>query len=63
MLEQLQEVKADGELDVLDVLRLLPVHQVAQVVDEIGLLEVAALGQEVKVVGVTQALHKLELDL
>ena len=56
-------MQADGELDVLDVLRLLPVHEVAEIVDEVGLLEVAALGQEVQVVGVAQALNKLQLDL
>ena len=56
-------MQADGELDVLDVLRLLPVHEVAEIVDEVGLLKVAALGQEVQVVGVAQALNKLQLDL
>ncbi len=41
----------------------LPVLQVAEVVDEGGLLEVTALCQEVEVVWVPQALNELQLSL
>jgi len=44
-------------------LRLLPVLEVLEIVDKAGVLHIAPLGQEVKVVGVTQALHKLHLYL
>ena len=37
--------------------------QVGEVVDELGVPEVAALRQEVEVVWVAQALHELQLDL
>ena len=63
VLEQLQEVETDRVLDVGHVGRLLPVHQVGEIVDEAGVLHVSSLGQEVKVVGVGEGLNKLQLHL
>ena len=63
MLQELEKVQAQRVLDEPDVGGLLPVLQVGQVVDELGVPEVAALRQEVEVVGVAQALHELQLDL
>ena len=63
VLEQLQEVETDGVLDVGHVGRLLPVHQVGEIVDEGGLLHVSSLSQEVKVVWVCERLDELQLDL
>ena len=63
VLEQLQEVETDGVLDVGHVGRLLPVHQVGEIVDEAGILHVSSLSQEVKVVRVGEGLDKLQLHL
>jgi len=65
MLQQLEEVQADWVFDVSDVLGAPPVLQVGEVVDEIAraLLEEAPLSQEVQIVGVSQALNELQLNL
>ena len=56
-------MEAERVLDEADVGGPLPVLQVGEVVDELGVPEVAALRQEVEVVGVAEALHELQLDL
>ena len=63
VLQELEEVEAERVLDEADVGGPLPVLQVGEVVDELGVPEVAALRQEVEVVGVAKALHELQLDL
>ena len=63
VLQELEEVEAERVLDEADVGGPLPVLQVGEVVDELGVPEVAALRQKVEVVGVAQALHELQLDL
>ena len=63
VLQELEKVQAQRVLDEPDVGGPLPVLQVGQVVDKLGVPEVAALGKEVEVVGVAQALHELQLDL
>lgn len=63
VLEQVKEVQAHGILEILGVLRLFPVEQVVQVVDERFILQIATLGEEIQVVGIGKTLHKLELNL
>ena len=56
----------DQQIDILNLLYILgflPVLQVFEVVDECGILEVTSLRQEVKIVRVPQALHKLHFNL
>jgi hypothetical protein len=63
VLQQLKEVQAHRILNVADILRLLPVLQVGQVVDEVVFFEEATLSQEVEIVGIAQTLNKLKLNL
>ena len=63
MLQQLQEVKTYGVLDVGYIVRLLPVLQVRDIVDKSGILHIASLSEEVKIVWVCETLNKLELYL
>jgi len=46
MLEQLQEVKANREFQVLDIGRFLPVLKIFNIVDEARILHIASLRQE-----------------
>ena len=63
VLEQLQEVQADGVLQVVNICRLLPVHQVPQVVDKTLILHEASLSKEVEIIWIGKTLYKLHLHL
>ena len=63
VLQQLQEVKAYGVLDVGYIVRFLPVLQIRDIVDKSGILHVASLREEVKIVGVSETLNKLKFYL
>ena len=57
-------MKTERILQELDVSRLSPVAvEIAEIVDEAAVLEVAALGQEVQVIRIGQTLNELEFDL
>ena len=50
-------------VNLLYILRLLPVLEVFDVIDKVWILDVAPLGQEMDIVRVPQALHKFQLNL
>jgi hypothetical protein len=52
-----------GRWYLLDILWLLPVLEILEVVDKAGILHIAPLCQEVEIVRVAQALHKLHFHL
>lgn len=63
VLQQLQQIQTLGILDERGILLVRPVEKVFQVVDKVGMFEVASLRQKVQVVWVGQALNEFQLDL
>ena len=62
-MKELEKMKANWIFDKLNVGGLLPVLQVLEVIDEIGLLKVAALCQKIQIIWVPKTLHKFQLCL
>lgn len=62
-MEKLQKMKADWVLDEFYICRLFPILQILDVVDKSRIFEISSLCQKIQVVGVTQALHKFQLNL
>ena len=56
-------MKTHRIFDKFDVCRFLPILQILEIVNKIGLLEVATLCQEVEIIGVAQTLHEFHFSL
>ena len=56
-------MKTHRIFDEFDVCRFLPILQVLEIVNKIGLLEVATLSQEVEIIRVAQTLHEFQFSL